>query len=215
MPYDPRNLTKRTNTNGTPICMYMICGSSQHLFYLKKWLAIFSKRKETWSMGQVPKKAYGIVGSGKAAKHIKYYFQCLNILIKSWARTENIKAPSEVLADCDTILLLINDSEIESFIAQNPFLKEKEVVHFSGSLVVPGIQSTHPLWRLKQPGTTRLPEKWTTSFSFKKGFCAMNDSFSESLISNKIVSQSARTSEGALIFSVRAHDLIRILRHWK
>ena len=100
-------------------------------------------------MGQVPtqkvnSKTYGIVGAGKTAKHIKYYFQCLNILVKSWSRSDKT-LPQDALADCDTILLLIKDSEIESFIKQNPFLQRKDVIHFSGSLVIPGIQSTHPL----------------------------------------------------------------------
>lgn len=96
-------------------------------------------------MGQVPKKTYGVVGAGKTAKHIKYYFQCLNILIKSWARSDNINSVEETLYDCDVVLLLIKDSEIESFLKEHDFLRAKQVVHLSGSLVIDNIQSAHPL----------------------------------------------------------------------
>ncbi len=96
-------------------------------------------------MRQVPKKTYGIVGSGRTARHIKYYFQCQNILTRSWSRSENDDTPEYVLGSCDTILVLIKDSEIEKFIQSHDFLKTKQVVHFSGSLVISGTQSAHPL----------------------------------------------------------------------
>lgn len=95
-------------------------------------------------MGQVPKKTYGIIGSGRVARHIKYYFQCQNILIRSWSRSDS-EAAEEALGSCDTILVLIKDAEIEPFIRFHEFLKRKQVVHFSGSLVIEGVQSTHPL----------------------------------------------------------------------
>lgn len=98
-------------------------------------------------MGQVPeldKHLYGIVGGGRVAKHFTNYFSFLNIPFIQWKRTDDISV-EERLSDCTVIILLITDRAIELFVNQHPVMKEKILIHFSGSLIVAGVQSFHPL----------------------------------------------------------------------
>lgn len=97
-------------------------------------------------MGQVPEKKhlYGIVGNGRVAKHFINYFSLLNLPFIQWKRGDE-KSVEEALDGCTVILLLISDGVIKHFIGEHPQLSEKILVHFSGSLSVPGILSFHPL----------------------------------------------------------------------
>jgi predicted short-subunit dehydrogenase-like oxidoreductase (DUF2520 family) len=93
------------------------------------------------------KRSYGIAGDGRASTHLQAYFRLLKIPYKLWSRRGGL-APSDVLDGCSTVFLLIKDGAIAPFIAANPFLKGKILVHFSGVLSVRGAYAMHPFMPL-------------------------------------------------------------------
>ena len=97
-------------------------------------------------MRQVPEKEdipYLIVGNGKLAKHLKFYFNSLDISYSSWNRNSSI--PFHQLAgNCQKILVAISDTAIEEFICENE-LSDKLYIHFSGALEIETAESVHPL----------------------------------------------------------------------
>jgi len=95
-------------------------------------------------MRQVP--AYLLLGSGRVARHFQRYFDLLQIPYKTWSRRDP-QAPSlEALSEtASPILLLLSDPAIAGFIEEYPFLQGKKLVHFSGSLSLPGVYAAHPL----------------------------------------------------------------------
>jgi len=89
---------------------------------------------------------YGIIGNGRLACHMQHYFNLLNIPHKVWARkTHTREELSSLEQSCHTILILIKDEQIESFIQQNPDLQQAKLVHCSGQLITPLAFSAHPL----------------------------------------------------------------------
>src|SRR5690606_1222068 len=62
-----------------------------------------------------------------------------------WSRRASTAPPPEALADCRTILLLIRDDAIVPFVEAWPGLRQKRLVHFSGSLVTGAAEAAHPL----------------------------------------------------------------------
>ncbi|MDE1977436.1 MAG: hypothetical protein KGI84_09305, partial [Elusimicrobia bacterium] len=88
--------------------------------------------------------SYGLVGSGQAARHFCRYLRLRRIPFKTWTRRSGASV-EKTLAGCTTILLLIKDDALAPFIKAHPFLKGKRLVHFSGSLTVPGAVGMHPL----------------------------------------------------------------------
>lgn len=99
--------------------------------------------------GQVPIKSYGLIGNGRVASHFAHYFNELGIPFIQWARNSKSKSSSilteEYFKEASTILLLISDKSIDSFIEENPFLKTKTLIHFSGSLQSINAIGFHPL----------------------------------------------------------------------
>jgi predicted short-subunit dehydrogenase-like oxidoreductase (DUF2520 family) len=119
---------------------------------------------------QVPLK-YTIIGDGKVAKHFAHYFHLLDIEFNCWSRRQfqlQSCKPSllekqftlhqtyypqhqsrltlqKTIEASDVVLLLISDDAIEDFIESNAFLKEKQLLHFSGSLTSKYAISCHPL----------------------------------------------------------------------
>src|SRR3990167_10377814 len=95
-------------------------------------------------MRQVPQ--YLIVGSGRMALHFQHYLNLLGIPFITWARRYNTSKELFLFSQaCSNILLLINDTAIESFANQYSFLKERVMIHFSGQLSLKDIYSAHPL----------------------------------------------------------------------
>lgn len=95
-------------------------------------------------MEQVP--TYLIVGNGRMARHVSFYFDQLGIPYSQWARKTHSKEDIQALAhSASHVLILISDSAIEAFINDNPCLNSKTLVHFSGSLVTPLAYGVHPL----------------------------------------------------------------------
>ena len=99
-------------------------------------------------MRQVPAldaSPFGIVGNGRVARHFQHYFNLLGLPVRAWARRLEMPSPPEALAACRTVLLLIPDAAIVPFIEAWPALREKRLVHCSGSLVTPDLEAAHPL----------------------------------------------------------------------
>ena len=95
-------------------------------------------------MRQIP--TYGIIGSGRLKSHLSHYFSLSNIPFNTWSRKENSLQELRIFMNkSDVIILLIKDDAIETFIDQNPIIKNKILVHFSGSLTTQKAVGIHPL----------------------------------------------------------------------
>jgi len=99
---------------------------------------------------------YAIVGGGRLARHFSHYFQLLKIPHTRWVRdrqssfnTFDLPAAEQrlrkTIADADRVLLLVSDSAIGALLKQYPFLHEKQLIHCSGALSIPGVAGAHPL----------------------------------------------------------------------
>jgi hypothetical protein len=93
-------------------------------------------------MGQVPE--LGLVGSGRVARHFHHYLHLLGVPVRGWTRHDPDRPP-EAFHACRTVLLLIKDEAILPFIHEWPGLREKHLVHFSGSLTTALADAAHPL----------------------------------------------------------------------
>ncbi len=93
-----------------------------------------------------PPPLYLIVGSGRAATHFKHYLALKGIPYLDWNRREYTEAElQEGLTRVTNALLLIKDSAIRDFRDAHLEDFQGNVMHFSGSLEVDGIESYHPL----------------------------------------------------------------------
>jgi len=99
---------------------------------------------------------YAIVGGGRLARHFSEYFRLLEIPHTRWTRDR--RSPfntsclpgaeqrlKETVHNADRVLLLVKDSAIGALLKQYPFLHEKQLIHCSGSLGIPGVAGAHPL----------------------------------------------------------------------
>lgn len=93
-------------------------------------------------MQQVP--TYLIIGSGRLAKHLAFFFDSQNIAYKNWSRSTNTEL-HDIYIDCTHILLAISDSALADFIEEHEYLKTKILVHFSGATQVKDVLGFHPL----------------------------------------------------------------------
>ena len=152
---------------------------------------------------QVPEKI-AIVGNGKVARHMMHYFTSLGQPYTHWFRQtksspvsgdhSNAK-PSRLasykqklhhifqsdnsidsqLGSAPIVLLLISDDQIQQFIENNPLLKNKKLVHFSGSLNIDGAVGCHPLMTFgpelyAQKDYTKIPFVVDEGVDFKSLF---------------------------------------------
>lgn len=99
-------------------------------------------------MGQVPTLKYLLIGSGRLARHLNFYFEHLNLDFETWTRKTDAQAelPSK-LERADVILLAISDNNIQSFYEEHASreLEKKSWVHFSGAFHHSKILGFHPL----------------------------------------------------------------------
>ena len=87
-----------------------------------------------------------IVGDGRLSKHLQHWFTLKNINLCKWNRRSQNPTELESLAsNSKWLLLAISDSSLESFIQTNFHLGRNKFIHFSGSLVIPGIKCFHPM----------------------------------------------------------------------
>ncbi|WHN64644.1 Rossmann-like and DUF2520 domain-containing protein [Cysteiniphilum sp. QT6929] len=99
-------------------------------------------RQVSHSLGANP--SYGIIGNGRLARHIQFYFKLKNIPHTLWHRQQP-ESPEDILNQSDIILLAISDDAIDAFLDEHPRLNDKLCVHFSGTLVSQHALSYHPL----------------------------------------------------------------------
>ena len=100
-------------------------------------------------MRQVPH--YLIIGNGRMARHMDYYFQALGLSHQTWARaTHPISQLSELITHASHILILISDEAIDDFIQKHLLDSQKILVHFSGSLTSEYAHMAHPLMSFNQ-----------------------------------------------------------------
>lgn len=108
--------------------------------------------------------AYLIVGDGRLARHLRFYFDSLAIPYVSWHRNVHTPELFQTLAKQSTrILLAISDKAIESFIFSHPEIEKSKWVHLSGALSLPGIYSAHPLGSF---GEKLNPIEWYRNIFF-------------------------------------------------
>lgn len=110
---------------------------------------------------------YIIIGNGRLAQHLCYYFKNLNLTVYQWHRTKeqnknnlnkslqnylentlliNLNNINDKYFEQYRILLLINDDQIINFIEQNSYLKKfPYLLHCSGSLQTNLAIRIHPL----------------------------------------------------------------------
>ena len=95
-------------------------------------------------MRKVPRKniPYLIVGSGRLARHLAQYFKLLNISFLSWDRS-NKDPLFTYFQNVDKVLLAVSDGSIEKLAFS---ISNKTVIHFSGALRIPELESAHPLY---------------------------------------------------------------------
>ncbi|MCL7983879.1 MAG: DUF2520 domain-containing protein [marine benthic group bacterium] len=87
---------------------------------------------------------YGIVGSGRVARHLGHYLDTLGLEVRRWTRSATT-APELALAGCPVILLWIRDDAIEPFLDRADF-SGRTLIHASGSLRTPMAHAMHPLY---------------------------------------------------------------------
>ncbi len=113
------------------------------------------------------------MGNGKVARHMLHYFAAVGQPHIHWFRpATNVPNTSQprpsrlaryrsrlkqlfkptvaqtletAVTAASTVLLLLPDDQIKAFVANNPCLHHKRLVHFSGSLVLDGMVGCHPL----------------------------------------------------------------------
>jgi len=113
------------------------------------------------------KRPYGIAGNGRASSHLQAYFRLLGVPYKLWHRRSGT-IPETVLAPCSAVFLLLKDSAIAPFVAAHPFLNNKRLIHFSGSLSVKGAYAMHPFMPLAERPLT-LAEYRAIPFALEPG----------------------------------------------
>lgn len=118
---------------------------------------------------QVPL-TYLLIGDGRLARHLAYYFAASGMLFERWCRRDNdVQTLKDMARQSNHILLLISDDAIEDFIQSHPFLLQKSLIHCSGSLNSDMSQGCHPLMTF---GDARYPKEFYPSIPFvcDKGF---------------------------------------------
>ena len=93
---------------------------------------------------------YTIVGDGKMSQHLCHYFSLLGVAYNCWSRKHSINLLRSTVIKSDVVILLISDNAIEKFANDNPFIKSKTLVHFSGALSSSEIIGCHPLMTFSQ-----------------------------------------------------------------
>lgn len=92
-------------------------------------------------MGQVPRRV-GVVGDGRAARHLNYYFGICGLDVRQWSRRSTATWD---MTDREVVVLAVSDRAVESFYHEHPDLGSMTVFHLSGSLVLPDVPGIHPL----------------------------------------------------------------------
>ncbi len=92
-----------------------------------------------------PQGFYLLVGSGRLATHLAYYFSHISIKFKTWNRTESVSILHQYIADKPIVLLAISDDALDAFYQQHLADHSLQVIHFSGAHHSERLISCHPL----------------------------------------------------------------------
>jgi len=99
---------------------------------------------------------YAILGGGRLGRHMRHYFSLLNLPFSCWARERRssfnthaipntVQRLQATIQPASHVLLLVTDSAIAELLKRYPFLHEKQLLHCSGALSIPGVAGAHPL----------------------------------------------------------------------
>lgn len=119
--------------------------------------------------------SYGLIGRGRVATHLARYLELEGRPVRCWHRG-HAGSPGGALASADVVLLAISDDALEPFIAANPELHSRPVVHFSGSLSLDGAHGLHPLMTFG-PETYDLETYRSIPFVGERGGAGFGDVF--------------------------------------
>lgn len=87
-----------------------------------------------------------IIGSGRTAHHLTYYFKNLGFEILTWARkTHTEDQLISLFNDCHYCFVLIKDDALQDFFKTRPYLISSKCFHCSGALHIDGVNCIHPL----------------------------------------------------------------------
>lgn len=86
-----------------------------------------------------------LIGSGRVAKHLRFYFQSLGLTLSTWSRTEDLHQLTEKLKTAKYVGLAISDDNLSDFYEKHLQNLNVKSFHFSGAFHHPKILSFHPL----------------------------------------------------------------------
>jgi len=118
---------------------------------------------------------YGLIGRGRVASHMARYLELEGQYVTQWHRGL-LSRPAEALSEVEIVLLAISDDALESFISENPALRDHALVHFSGSLTIDGAHGFHPLMTFG-PEAYDLETYRSIPFVGERGSPAFSDFF--------------------------------------
>lgn len=93
---------------------------------------------------QVPANKYLLIGRGRLATHLAFYFKILKVPFSQWSRTDESALLPPLVSGAERILLAIKDDALEDFIRDHSLPREK-LIHFSASSKINGVLRLHPL----------------------------------------------------------------------
>lgn len=105
-------------------------------------------------MRQVPAKFQPLViGSGRLAHHLQFFYQCYGIESLSWSRQQYGDLTTEqgrsqlthLVEESSCALIAISDAQLAAFIQSASFPLNYPFAHCSGALHLEGVQGFHPL----------------------------------------------------------------------
>lgn len=91
-----------------------------------------------------------LIGSGRLATHLKFYFKSIQLNHFSWSRSESVEVLYQLLPKSRFVMLAINDDAIEKFYQDHLSKNQTTVVHFSGAYFHPNMIGFHPLMTFTQ-----------------------------------------------------------------
>ncbi len=92
-----------------------------------------------------PSARFLILGSGRLALHLSFYFQNLGLSFLQWNRHQTLALLQSHLNEATHVLCAISDQAIGEVYEQHLAGLDKVCVHFSGALSIDGMIAAHPL----------------------------------------------------------------------
>lgn len=104
-------------------------------------------------MGQVPGRAsLLLIGDGRLAGHLDFYLRAKELPVTRWSRRRDpLRALPGLVRRSDRVLLAIRDDALPDFLRAHRRDGDPLWIHFSGSAVVDGAWSAHPLGTFSGP----------------------------------------------------------------